>query len=439
MRDTPRRNCYSSGMKITGFIATLLPIVLGSFGCAAQHSSRVQLVEESGRFTLMADGQPFTIKGVGGVDELEMLAQYGGNTIRTWDAEGIDELLDQAHAQGIRVVAGIWLEHERHGLDYDDPKQRQEQLDRVEMLVKEHRDHPALLAWGIGNELELGGDFDTALRQINDAAAIVKQLDPHHPRMAVIAEIGDDKAIRIQKECPDIDFIGINSYGGLGSIKDRLNEQGYTGAWAATEWGVLGHWESGNTPWGAPYEPSSGAKADFLRDVYTQAIEPNLGKTCLGSFAFLWGHKQEKTATWYGLLLPSGEKTERVDVLSTMWTGKVPEQLAPRVERIEMLKGNPMGLRVAQEISLRVLAHDPDNDELDIEWSLIPESNAQSMGGDFEDSIQPLPVEFKADGQDATIVIPNRTGAFRIFVTVRDGRGGAGTANLPIYIVENDA
>ncbi|HCT45981.1 MAG TPA: glycosyl hydrolase, partial [Phycisphaerales bacterium] len=106
--------------------------------------------------------------------------------------------------------------------DYDDPEQRAEELERVELLVREHREHPALLAWGVGNEVELGGDFDVALRQINDAAAIVRRLDPHHPRMAIIAEIGDDKAIRIQNECPDIDLIGINSYGGLASVPERL-------------------------------------------------------------------------------------------------------------------------------------------------------------------------------------------------------------------------
>lgn len=425
-------------MKFPAIIAALSPIVLGSTGCATHQGSKVELVEHDGRFTLIADGQPHTIYGVGGTMNLRLLAESGGNTLRTWDAEGIADLLDEAHALGIRVVAGIWLEHQRHGLDYDDPDQRHEQLKRVESLVKEHRNHPALLAWGIGNELELGGDLDIAIRQINDAAAIVKRLDPHHPRMAVVAEIGDDKAIRIQNECPDIDFIGINAYGGLGSIKDRLDAQGYTGAWAATEWGVLGHWESGNTPWGAPYEPSSAAKADFLRDVYTQAIEPNLNETCLGSFAFLWGHKQEKTATWYGLLLESGEKTERVDVLSSFWTGEAPTQRAPRVQQIEMIDHNPHGLYADQEVTVRVAASDPDADSLAFEWSVIPESDVQSMGGDFEDSIKPVKVSIKQSNNQATITMPAREGAYRIFVTVRDGQGGAGTANLPIFVVKRD-
>lgn len=422
-------------MNLYSHISIACSLALPLTGCTMHHAHSVKVVEQDGRHTLMADGEPYTIMGVGGVEQLALLKTYGGNTIRTWDAEGIGDLLDEAHAHGIRVVAGIWLEHQRHGLDYSDPEQRHEQLERVEKLVREHRDHPALLAWGVGNELELGGDFYVALDQINDAAAIVKRLDPHHPRMAVVAEIGDDKAIRIQNECPDIDFIGINAYGGLGSVGDRLEDQGYTGAWAATEWGVLGHWESGNTPWGAPYEQSSGEKADFLRDVYQSAVAPNLDDSCLGSFAFLWGHKQEKTETWYGLLLPTGETTERVDVLSTLWTGVEPQNLAPRVDGIEMTSGNPLGLELGEQATVMVRASDPDGDAMDVQWRIIPESTVQSMGGDFERGIGEIDVTIQREGtMGARITMPQEPGAYRVFVTVRDGNNHAGTANLPIYV-----
>ena len=422
-------------MKIHPRNVALMASLMTLAGCNAVPPSHVRLVQDAEGYQLLKDGQPHIIHGVGGTDDLKLLASYGGNTIRTWDAEGIGGILDEAHELGISVVAGIWLEHQRHGFDYDDPEQRQEQLDRVAMLVKEHRDHPALLAWGVGNEVELGGDFDVALRQINDAAKIVKRLDPHHPRAAIIAEIGDDKAIRIQNECPDIDFLGINAYGGLGNLTDRLDAQGYTGAWAITEYGVLGHWESGSTPWGAPYEPSSSQKANFLRDVYSKTIEANIGEDCLGSFAFLWGHKQEKTETWYGLLLPSGETTERVDVLSEFWTGKAPENQAPRVEGIDLVNANALGIPASEQIQVRVKASDPDNDPLSIEWRVLPESTAQSMGGDFEQSIGAADVEIQRSGRKgARITMPSKDGAYRIFVTVRDGQGHAGTANLPVWV-----
>lgn len=429
------RNCYASAMKNSIIVSSLIAASLSLGACSSLPSSEVELVRTDEGYRLLKDGQPHVIYGAGGTADLKLLAKYGGNTIRTWDAEGIGDLLDEAHANGISVIAGIWLEHQRHGFDYNEPAQRRQQLDRVEQLVKEHRDHPALLAWGVGNEVELGGDFDVALRQINDAAKIIKKLDPHHPRVAIIAEIGDDKAVRIQNECPDIDFLGINTYGGLGNLTDRLTQQGYTGAWAITEYGVLGHWEAGTTPWGAPYEQSSSQKADFLREAYASTIESNLGKSCLGSFAFLWGNKQEKTETWYGLLLPSGETTERVDVLSEFWTGKAPENLAPRVQGISLADANPHGLAPSQRVEARVVTNDPDSDPLSIEWRVLPESSAQSMGGDFEQSISAADVMIEpGTGNNAFITMPEAQGAYRIFVTVRDGKGHAGTANLPVWI-----
>lgn len=399
----------------------------------------MQLLETNEGFSLVKNGQVHTIYGVGGTSDLELLASRGGNTIRTWDAEGIGPLLDEAHGLRISVVAGIWLEHQRHGFDYNEPASRQEQLDRVRMLVNEHKEHPALLAWGVGNEVELGGDFDVALRQINDAAAVIKSIDPHHPRMAVIAEIGDDKAVRIQEECPDIDFLGINSYGGLASLSSRLKSQGYTGAYAITEFGVVGHWETGNSPWGAPYEQSSSAKADFLKNNYTRTIEANLGKQCLGSFAFLWGHKQEKTETWYGLLLPTGETTESVDVLQAFWSGSEPENRAPRVTKLDLIDADASALAPGQKLQVRVEAEDPDGDSIDVQWRLIPESQTVSMGGDFESAITAIDVPIRQMGVDgAVITLPADPGAYRVFATVRDGKGHAGTVNLPIYIAGDE-
>lgn len=439
------RNSYANGMTYRQLYRACSCVVVGSASltlaaCAGGGGSRVELRQTQDGFALLKNGEAYTIYGVGGSSNLELLASYGGNTVRTWDAEGIGPMLDEAHALGISVVAGIWLEHQRHGFDYSDPESRQEQLDRVRMLVNEHKDHPALLAWGIGNEVELGGEMDVAIKQINDAAAVVKSLDPHHPRMAIIAEIGDDKAVRIQNECPDIDFIGINSYGGLGNLIPRLDAQGYTGAFAITEFGVVGHWETGNSPWGAPYEQSSSAKADFLKGNYAQTIEANLGTRCMGSFAFLWGHKQEKTETWYGLLLPTGETTESVDVLSTFWTGTAPENRAPRVTGLELIEADAAAIEPEQKLRVRVEAEDPDGDTLDVQWRVIPESQVQSAGGDFESGIAPVEVAVRRAGaKGALITMPKKPGAYRVFATVRDGKGHAGTINLPIYVVGDEA
>lgn len=398
--------------------------------------SVVTVQEEEGVFTLLRNGEPYFVRGVGGTSRLETLVEFGGNTVRTWDAEGIDDLMNEAHRLGLAVQVGIWLDHERHGHDYDDPEVKERQLAKVRRLVSRYKDHPALLTWGIGNEVELGGDLGKALRSIEDAAKLAKEIDPNHPMVAIIAEIGEDKAKRIAAECPSIDLLGVNAYGGMGSVPKRLLEQGYTGAYMVTEFGPLGHWEGPHAAWGAPIEQPSSQKAAFYANNYKTGVAAEAPGRCLGSFAFLWGHKQETTATWFGLILPTGETTEAVDKLSEFWTGEKLERHAPRVHGIDTPETDLGKLRAGQAFAAAVRAEDPDGDTLAIEWVVIAESTDRKSGGDAEAA--PPAVEGCVAGSvglEAAIVAPKEPGAYRLFVFVRDGTGRAGTANVPFQVV----
>lgn len=391
---------------------------------------------ESG-FELVRNGEPFFVRGVGGQQSLDRLVALGGNAIRTWDAEGIDDLLNEAHAKGLAVQVGIWLEHERHGYDYNDPSVRQAQLDKVRRLVTRYRAHPAVLAWGVGNEVELGGDLGIALVAIEEAAALIKTLDTDHPTVAIVAEIGDDKAKRIAAECPSIDILGVNAYGGASSVPERLLAQGYDGPYMITEFGPLGHWEGPSTHWGAPIEAPSHQKAAFYANSYEKGIEAHKNGRCLGSFAFLWGAKQETTATWFGMLLPTGETTEAADRLSAFWTGEPVDQHAPAVTGIELSGMSPGAVRAGTEFGAAVLATDADGDPLAVEWQVVEESSDRKSGGDAErapDAVAGSVV--KIDGLSARLRAPVEPGAYRVFVFVRDGTGRAGTANVPFLVVE---
>ncbi len=55
---------------------------------------------------------------------------------------------------GLTVLLGLDVACERHRFNYDDTATVKKQLDRLREEVL-NRDHPALLAWGIGNELNL--------------------------------------------------------------------------------------------------------------------------------------------------------------------------------------------------------------------------------------------------------------------------------------------
>lgn len=437
------RNSYDPGMNPCHLLSLCaFPALVA---CASHNTpdwgsigepSSVSVRQTQSGYELVRNGEPFFIKGGGGTDHLELLVSFGGNAIRTWDSEGIDDLMNEAHRVGVAVQAGIWLEHERHGYDYHDPKVKEAQLEKVRRLVTRYRNHPALLSWGVGNEVELGGSLDTALLAIEDAAKIVKELDPDHPTVAIVAEIGDDKAKRIAAECPSIDLIGVNAYGGLASVPERLLQQGYDGPYMITEFGPLGHWEGPKTSWEAPIEMTGAQKADFIGGNYASAVEAERGGRCLGSFAFLWGNKQETTETWFGLILPTGEAIETVDRLSAFWTGSPPEERAPRVESLALDVPDAGAVTPGLELGVRVQAADPDGDDLQIEWRIVPESSDRKMGGDAERAPRALPgVVISATGDAAILRAPQQPGAYRVFVTVRDGNGRAGTANVPFRVV----
>ena len=149
----------------------------------------VELTKSEQGWQLLRGGEPYFIRGAGGSASLEQLAAAGGNSVRTWSTDGVGDILDEAHALGLTVTVGIWLGHERHGFDYDDESQVAEQLERARAAVLRYKDHPALLLWGIGNEMEGfdEGDNPSIWRAVNDVAAMVKELDPHHPTIAITA------------------------------------------------------------------------------------------------------------------------------------------------------------------------------------------------------------------------------------------------------------
>ncbi|MBC8101674.1 MAG: hypothetical protein H7Z41_03705, partial [Cytophagales bacterium] len=202
----------------------------------------VKVVKQNDSWQLLRGGKPYFIKGAGGSDRLELLKASGGNSIRTWGADNAGKDLDAAQKLGLTVTVGIWLGHPQHGFKYDDPKMVADQLAKARAVVAKNRDHPALLAWGVGNEMEMasGGNDDNMWRAVEEIAKAIKELDPNHPTVTVIAEIGDGgvKAKKVAKLCPSIDILGVNSYGGLASLPTRLRVADWNKPYMVTEFGT---------------------------------------------------------------------------------------------------------------------------------------------------------------------------------------------------------
>ena len=289
------------------FTLTTTVLLLGSVG-RAEHAkpSVVKIVSAGGKCQLLFNGKPYFIRGAGGGGPKALLAECGGNSFRTWGI-GADtqKELDQAQQLGLTVAVGHWLGHKEHGFRYDDPAAVRKQFDAVRQAVLQFKNHPALLMWGLGNEMENNNDSPELWPAIEDMAKMVHEIDPNHPTMTVIAEIGTDKVQKIHRHCPDIDVIGVNSYGGGASLAQRYRKAGGTKPFVITEFGPPGTWEITRTSYGAAPELTSTEKADRYRETYVKSV---LGAKdlCLGSYAFTWGTKIEATSTWFGMCCPMG-------------------------------------------------------------------------------------------------------------------------------------
>lgn len=67
--------------------------------------------------------------------------------------------------------------------------------------------------------------------------------------MTVIGTSMMEKVADIVKRCPDLDLLGINSYGDIYTLSAALKKYGWTKPFLISEWGPDGYWEVRKTPW----------------------------------------------------------------------------------------------------------------------------------------------------------------------------------------------
>lgn len=394
---------------------------------------RVELAGETGQFQLMRAGKPYLIQGGGGNSSLKVLAGVGGNSIRTWGTDHLDKVLDEAQEAGLTVTVGFWLGHPRHGFDYTNAKQVEDQYDRFKAAVMKYKDHPAVLMWGIGNEMEAGGSEENAAiwSAVNSLALSAHRLDPNHPTMTVVAEIGGGKVRHIHKLCPEIDIIGINSYGGIASVAKRYKEAGGAKPYIVTEFGPAGSWEVGKSAFGVPIELTSTEKADRYAKAWESIIAAK--GTCLGGYAFTWGFKQEATATWFGTFLPDGARLGAVDALGEAWTGKPPINRCPVIGSLKVEGADDVAPGFVVHAMLE--AADPEKDPLKVTWVLQAEQSAFGAGGDAEAAPAVIAEAIGQSGvTGADVTMPASGGSYRLFAYVYDDHGGAAVANVALHV-----
>jgi hypothetical protein len=308
--------------------------------------------------------------------------------------------------------------------------------------VGQAREHPATLVYAFGNEINSGADVPEAWAFLNELAGIAHKLDPHHPVMTVLAGAPVETLNRIAKHAPALDLIGLNVYGGIVSAPKNIETSEYKGAYLVTEWGTLGHWEVGKTAWGVPIEPNSQKKAEFYKRLSQVIVSDK--ERCLGSYVFLWGHKEERTPTWYGMFLENnphlglhGESCPTVDVMAEVWGGKRPVNTAPAISSVSVDgRTDVTSLTVSPSTAFRVkvAATDAEKDTLSYVWEVLAEAERLGEGGSHEDRPNQIAGAFKITAPGEAEVRVGTPGRYRVYAYVLDGKGHAATLNIPFLV-----
>jgi hypothetical protein len=424
------------------FFRRCLPLALAAFTSTLALASppagsvKVTVRQANGRYELVRAGKPYFVKGAGGSQYPERIAAYGGNSIRTWGTGDAPKVLAAANQNHLTVMMGLDVARERHGFDYNDAAAVAAQLQKIKGEVLKYKDDPAVLLWGIGNELNLDYTNPKVWDAVNDIAKMIHEVDPNHPTSTVLAGASKKEIEYVKTRCPAVDILSINTYAGLATLPQQVADAGWTGPYLVTEWGPTGHWEGPQTPWKASVEETSSQKATVYKSRYEASVLQDWAR-CLGSYVFLWGQKQERTPTWYGLFTEDGQETEVMDVLQYEWSGQWPKNRAPHIASFQLSSKNATDgiyLKPGQAVPVAAAVTDPEKDALTYQWELMPEST-DKQGGDRESRPTPVAGALPTGAQgQTTLTVPSTPGAYRLFVYAHDGHGNVATGNIPFLV-----
>jgi hypothetical protein len=130
------------------------------------------------------------------------------------------------------------------------------------------------------------------------------------------------------------------------------------------------------------------------------------------------------------MLLPGGEKLPVVDAVVRQWTGEWPANRSPKIESLRF-ENEADRAKAGTRLKAVAAVSDRDKDDLTYDWTVMAESKDIKHGGDAENVPPTFPEAVESGrGTDCTVTFPP-PGAYRLFLVVRDGKGGASTANLP--------
>jgi len=402
-------------------------------------------------YQLIRDGSPYHIKGVSLVDIacLSDVAKFGGNSIRLYSTHNAGQILDSAHKLGLTVMLGLDLPKAGADADYSDSATVNRLKAFIRSEVEKYKDHPALLFWGLGNEVDLY--VPPRLRNMNrqfkiwktmdGLAAEIKKIDKNHP-IAVSIPAGRLHFRLIHAITRNIDLISMNAFatiekGIFWKILEKFGVAPFYKPHIYSELGVNGYWGSENTEWFSKYEPTSKEKSAYLAKLYNSLNSP---PTYMGSYFFLWGYKQEFIPTWFSMYTAKGERLELLPAVSAIWKKDFSNSKHGSVQSIDIDRVSK-NVYLEKDARFRLRFSIDSAAEVNSGYAEIREE-AEYLTSTFVTKETALLQEraFRLLPGHSThyldFTAPSEPGAYRAYLFIRQKSGFISTANISFYVLE---
>ena len=408
--------------------------------------AQTTLTKKDTKWSLLVDGKPFEIKGVtfGYEKEVENYPTYfkdlkaiGVNTIRIWATnEDTGKLLDAAQSFGIKVMVGIWMRHGRLGMEADDSFNYLEDkagmkamYDNAIKTVERYKNHPAVLTWGIGNEVYLNiatdAEKEAYSKLLESICGRIKQIDTAHPITSIEAwTFGLDWW---QKYVPSIDIYGLNCYGaGANYLAAELDKKGIDKPYIVTEFNVTGEWDIKAKKNGIEIEPTDKEKYDAITFGYENWIKNK--PSCLGVYVFHYANGNDFGAAWL-LTHYKGMFRPQYWAIREAYTGQKPINNVPIITNFQLPDTET---KSEQWVPVTLEVSDNEKEPLDISFYY----NQRTGSRNRKSQINKL--NFRGNlTAGYEIQLPKENGAIKVYVNAKDTYNNVGIESTSIVVVDD--